>query len=318
MPDPIFILGCGVAGLTCGVVLAERGHKVRIVAAEHWTATASGKAGGLWLPYRCEPRQRVLEWSRRTLEILMRLAEDAGNGVIVRETHELYREHTPPEDVWWLAAVPDHRPLRREELPPGHACGFAARLPIMDVPVYMPRLEERFRAAGGRIEITGKPIESLHQLPVEHRVVINCTGLGSRRLCNDRELFAIRGQLVRTTNPGVDRTIADEHHPLGIAYVIPRSTDCILGGTADEGIESLLPNRDDRRRLLDVAAELEPRLREATVLGDVVCLRPARSTVRLEPEYADGRTIIHNYGHGGAGYTVSWGCAMEAAALAET
>ncbi len=49
-----------------------------------------------------------------------------------------------------------------------------------------------------------------------------------------------------------------------------------------------------------------------------VGLRPFRKAgVRLEPEkLLDGRTIIHNYGHGGAGFTLSWACAEEVYAIA--
>jgi D-amino-acid oxidase len=49
------------------------------------------------------------------------------------------------------------------------------------------------------------------------------------------------------------------------------------------------------------------------VLAERVGLRPfRRSGVRLERDrLRDGRTIIHNYGHGGAGFTMSWGCAHE-------
>ena len=47
------------------------------------------------------------------------------------------------------------------------------------------------------------------------------------------------------------------------------------------------------------------------VIRDSVGLRPYRRAVRVERE---GR-IVHNYGHGGAGYTLAWGCAEEVAAL---
>lgn len=50
-----------------------------------------------------------------------------------------------------------------------------------------------------------------------------------------------------------------------------------------------------------------------------VCLRPFRpSGPRLEAERFGDRTVVHNYGHGGAGWSLSWGCADEAAALART
>jgi len=49
----------------------------------------------------------------------------------------------------------------------------------------------------------------------------------------------------------------------------------------------------------------------------VVGLRPGRPTVRLEEDARDepGPRILHNYGHGGAGITISWGCADELTAL---
>ena len=56
---------------------------------------------------------------------------------------------------------------------------------------------------------------------------------------------------------------------------------------------------------------LEPMLNEGyEVLQERSGLRPGRKAgVRLEAQTFDSYTIIHNYGHGGAGFTVAWGCA---------
>ena len=50
----------------------------------------------------------------------------------------------------------------------------------------------------------------------------------------------------------------------------------------------------------------------------VVGLRPYRgSGFRLEHEKFGRRDVIHNYGHGGCGVTLSWGCAQLSVELAE-
>lgn len=44
----------------------------------------------------------------------------------------------------------------------------------------------------------------------------------------------------------------------------------------------------------------------------VAGVRPYRNcSYRLEAEKSSGRFIVHNYGHGGAGITLSWGCAAK-------
>ena len=132
-----------------------------------------------------------------------------------------------------------------------------------------------------------------------------------------RELRAIRGQLVRVERGAVERFTLDDYDPRGVTYVIPRSQDCILGGSADDGREELIPSEATTTAILERCAALEPRLAQARVLSVSVGLRPARSAVRLERESPrPGSTLIHNYGHGGAGVTLSWGCAHEVAMLA--
>jgi D-amino-acid oxidase len=55
------------------------------------------------------------------------------------------------------------------------------------------------------------------------------------------------------------------------------------------------------------------------VMNVTVCLRPFRTAgPRLEVERFGDKTVVHNYGHGGSGWSLGWGCAEEAAALSRS
>ena len=94
-----------------------------------------------------------------------------------------------------------------------------------------------------------------------------------------------------------------------LMYAIPRAGECVLGGTNDIS-ENGEPDPADTARIVSEATRVLG-TGALEVIQPRVGLRPFRRTgVRLECErLADGRTVIHNYGHGGSGFTLSWGCA---------
>jgi len=130
----------------------------------------------------------------------------------------------------------------------------------------------------------------------------------------------VRGQTVVAANPGLTEfLVAPGGESAGLAYLFPHGGEIILGGSEAAGDWNLEPVPAVADRILRDCAAIEPRLAGARVLAHRVGLRPARPTVRLEAEPAGpggGPLIVHNYGHGGAGVSLSWGCAREAAALA--
>jgi D-amino-acid oxidase len=134
----------------------------------------------------------------------------------------------------------------------------------------------------------------------------------------ETRLYPIRGQVVRVRAPGVKQAWLDDYGPRSLAYIVPRSQDVILGGTAQKGDwnEDVVPETSEE--ILRKNTEIDPALKSAEVIESAVGLRPGRDAVRLELEIADGCAVIQNYGHGGAGFTLSWGCAEEVAALAES
>ena len=309
----VVVIGGGVIGLSTATLLRESGLEVLVRTAAPPPATTSAVAAALWLPYKAYPEDRVLAWGQRTFEVFEELALNSEEtGARMREGLELWREPVP--DPWWASAVPNVRRCREDELPPGFQDGHVFSVPVVEMPVYLRYLAERFLDGGGRIE--EHAVSSLGKAAGEARVVVDCAGLGARELAGDPSMTPIRGQILRVANPGLERFLLDEENPEGVTYVVPRSNDCVLGGTAEEGDWNTEPNPETAEGILRRCVGLEPRLAGVEILEHRVGLRPGRPEVRLEAEtLADGTACIHNYGHGGSGVTLSWGCAEEAAGL---
>jgi len=86
----------------------------------------------------------------------------------------------------------------------------------------------------------------------------------------------------------------------------------LLGGTAEEGAWDMPPRPEVSARILRDTTAVFPQLSGADVVAERVGLRPYRPTVRLEAEsLPGGRVLWHNYGHGGGGVSLSWGCARD-------
>lgn len=306
------VLGGGVSGLTCAVALRARGHDVTLVAERLPPLTTSNVAAAFWYPYKADPPERVLGWARTSHARFAALSSQPAAGIRVLEAIEVLR--APAPRPWWADAVPSLRAAPAGRLPAGFEHGWAFDAPVIDTRRYLPFLRAWFERDGGVVE--QRRLDDLAQVTAP--ILVNCTGLGARELCGDTGLFAIRGQLVHVEDPGLDAVYIDEDDPRGIAYIVPRGDDCVLGGTAEPEVESTAIDDETAAAIQRRCGSLAAGIGGARVLGHAAGLRPGRATVRLEPEtLADGRVVVHDYGHGGAGVTLSWGCAEEVCALIE-
>lgn len=303
------VVGAGVIGLSCAVRLAEAGHRVDVVARDLPLETTSSVAAALWYPYRAYPFERVTGWARTSYAEFVRIAESSPEaGVSVLPGTEVLRG--PAADPWWRDAVP--RLDRVYALPEGFRDGWTFRSPVIEMPVYLGWLRERLESLGGTVTRL-----ALGALPDgDGTVVVNACGLAGRSLADDPSLSPVRGQVVYVEQFGLDRWWVSSEGP---TYVVPRSRDVVVGGTDEEGSWDRRADPATAERILERAARLVPGLAGARVVGHRVGLRPGRPTVRVEEERrSDGARVIHCYGHGGAGVTLSWGCADEVLALVES
>lgn len=313
MGAKVAVVGAGVTGLTCAIVLAENGYSPQIFAAEPAEKRTSGAAAAIWYPYEALPQESALAWGMITYGRLLPLSLDTETtGVSLIEFRFFSKEETLLPDSW--ATALSFRYLERAELLPAYNSGYAMRVPLMDTSRYLPYLRTRLPQETLHY---GIELERLEDVDQDFDLIVNCTGYQARSLVGDRDLVGHRGQIAlveRLPAPGLPYAFVCTEKPL--TYVIPRSEDCVVGGWNDEStIDVVDPNitesilAEGSRVLGTIAGDglalIEPR----------VGLRPYRTTgVRVETELLrDGRRVVHNYGHAGAGFSLSWGCAHKVA-----
>jgi D-amino-acid oxidase len=310
----VLVVGAGVIGLTTAITLAEAGHSVLVKTAEPPEDTTSAVAGALWGPWLVEPLDRVLPWAAHTLATLRELAHEPDTGVRIATGNEV--TNTPHQPPRWAQLLYDRRPCHPGELPPDYQHGTRYSAPLVDMPIYLAYLTRRLHRAGGHLTI--ETVTTLD--PGTHNVatIVNCTGAGARDLVPDPEVYPVRGHHVVTTNPGLtDFLEADTGDSSDFIAIYPHREHVLLGGTAEKDTWQRDHDPATARRILSRCCAIEKRLAEAEILGHRIGLRPTRPQIRLEPEQRAGGTIIHNYGHGGAGVSLAWGCAATSAELAE-
>ncbi|MFD5394847.1 FAD-dependent oxidoreductase [Streptomyces sp. NPDC127097] len=308
------VVGGGVIGLTSAIALAEDGHRVRVLSRDAAGGTTSAVAGGLCWPYRIRPYEQAVAWSVRSFQVLTALAErPAETGARMVPGTMTAPTDGGVEDglAAWYDAVPGLRRARPEELPEGCASGWRARTPLVDMPAHLRYLEQRLASAGGTVE--RREVSSLEEAGAAADVVVNCSGLGARALVPDPEVHPVQGQLVIVENPGIEEwSVSADTGASDTTYLLPQPYGLVLGGTARENAWSREPDPAVAAAIVARAARGFPELARARVLAHKVGLRPARPAVRLTAErLSGGLPCVHNYGHGGAGVTVAWGCADE-------
>jgi len=319
MERNVAIIGAGVSGLTCGLVLAEHGYRTAIFAKDIGQQTTSSVAAAVWFPYHVEPAERVIPLALETYRVLLDLARSPESGVSMIESRQFLRTGEIEIPDWAIRLGAQRlssvetglRPIQDRAQRGGNSfqSGFSLRVPLTDTTIYLDYLTARFRKAGGETHANVR-FEKVEDVDAAFDLVINCAGIGARDLLHDVDLEPRRGQIAIVPRiEGLSCAIVCDDAPL--MYAIPRTNDCVFGGTnelsanlaADPTITSQIV--EECSRVLNIE---RPR-----VLTERVGLRPfRRSGVRLERDQSrHGRTVIHNYGHGGAGFTLSWGCARE-------
>jgi D-amino-acid oxidase len=258
----------------------------------------------------------VIAWALETYKVLVDLSGDVRSGVSMIGLRQFSRTNEIPIPDWAHSLGASVIPIGVEESLTVFRSGFAMNVPLTDTTIYLDYLANRFIKAGGEIN-PNVQFKKLEAVDPKFDLVINCAGIGARELVDDIDLEPHRGQVAVV--PKIDNlncAIVCDDEPF--MYAIPRSNDCVFGGT-NEISDNLAV---DPAATSTIVAECSRVLKidNPRVLTERVGLRPFRkSGVRLERDrLSDRRTVVHNYGHGGSGFTLSWGCAENVLRLARS
>lgn len=352
------VVGAGVNGLTSALCLQKEGFNVTVVAENLAPDITSVIAGALWEypPAVCghhrneQSLSRSKEWCMTSYEIFDKLASKPETGVRMRPVVFFFKHQIEENEQEYNKMLEFKNKVQgfernsnliqenyintRYELKDAYT--FIA--PMVDTDMYIDWLVKQTLDSGVNIiqqKLSGSLLEQEEHLKAVFGadVIVNCSGLGSIELANDDSMYPLRGALVQVENDGktmapvlksycmsFDSSTSDQD----MIYIIPRGDDrLLLGGLVEQDewstdikLNDYKPVRDMLERCIDFLPILENAKVDSSEPVKAG-LRPSRKqNVRLE--YEPNSSIIHNYGHGGSGVTLSWGCAIEVATLAKT
>jgi D-amino-acid oxidase len=326
----ITVVGAGVIGLSTAIRLCEAGFDVRVISKDNPQDTTSSVAAAIWYPYHVGDYDR--RWATRTLEVFQQLLPDPAAGITQIVGHEYSGDPWPAdylEQAFWWRDQPgvNFRHLTPPELPGEFVAGVEFHVPVIHMPTYLDFLQVRYcDRSGQRVEAATLLPQDLPAILKSCDLLVNCTGLGAGRLFGDTTLIPFRGQVVLIPATGFDKMIllaTGQYAGEWPLYIVPRGNhDVVLGGTCTRGDRNLSADAAITERIRQMCARVYPQVMQAPITEVKVGLRPCRYAAdgkeigpRMEVETVQGRPVIHNYGHGGGGVSLSWGCAEGAVQL---
>ncbi|XP_063609544.1 D-amino-acid oxidase-like [Penaeus indicus] len=320
----VTVVGGGVNAIGSALALLQRAPEcqVTVISKDFSPNTTGDGAAGFWGPYLNPntPEENILRWSQETWDLFLGWVK-AGQqkGVSLVSGACVGRSELPLE--FWHKIPIGYRTLTQEECTsygPDYCSGYSFTSIIAEPSHFLPRLMNELRDRG--VVFKQQRLTSLEEAAAHADLVLNCTGLGAYDLVPDHNVYPCRGQVMRVKAPWQTTFLCDDSDE-NIAYILPNCESVVLGGTNqnDDWRQEIDPK--DSEAIWNNCTHLVPSLKKADIIREWAGLRPCRRKgVRLEADEVKigsrNIPVVHNYGHGGCGVTMFWGCSTEAASIA--
>lgn len=188
------------------------------------------------------------------------------------------------------------------------------------------------RKFDGKVKDFGKQLLEDH----EAHLIVNATGLGARELADDPDVYPVRGAIKRidNTRSGRFRHLNDaylapaqrdsKNRPTKTIFIVPRNDDVLYVGSIiqpNNNVMNLTPDSPEVEVMWNRAIDFLPSLANANTFPGFPFaqgLRPfTRRNVKVRADEDANFPLVHNYGHGGSGWTLGVGTARCAVLIVE-
>lgn len=303
----IVVIGAGISGMSTAWKLVQQGHEVAVWAKAFSPNITSNRAAAFWLPYHVRNDRRGIRWCQESYQMYETLSKVAGTGISMHRLVKVVADDVTDVDRSWKDFMPSgsYHSIPKDQLTPGYLEGDEAIVPLIETQIFLPWLQQELANVG--VQFHPHEVKRLDALG-DFDLIVNCAGLGARALCNDDALVAYRGQVALLAPKDGLPIFLDNEKP---QYIVPRKDAIIVGGTYEAETWDECTDPVTIEFLLQKAFAIYPELQSQAFLGSWAGLRPYRHEVRLQRE----GNIIHNYGHGGSGFTLAFGCANDVVKL---
>uniref|UniRef100_A0A0R3RYP0 DAO domain-containing protein n=1 Tax=Elaeophora elaphi TaxID=1147741 RepID=A0A0R3RYP0_9BILA len=332
----VAVIGEGVAGASSALALIERDPSLNITVFYHvpFEQTVSFGPAGL---FRVDTLQNR-DYGKRSFRRYAKLFREYGaeiSGVNLLSGHILSTNLTElvEQDEIYGDVVYNFRYLRENEMQQfadqdenGRMFAIHFTTYTTEGGKYIPWMKKQLIAKG--VRFIQRQIETVRDLFNEFDVIVNCAGLNGGKVAGDgdhKNMFPIRG-IIFEVNAAWHKHFLYKRFD---TFSIPTTDKVFIGSVKQVDRYDLEITPTDRTDILNRYYQLQPAMKSAAVLSEWSGLRPGRrGGIRLEmmtirfptpksKETSNEKVIkvVHNYGHGGHGLTLGWGCAETVADL---
>lgn len=321
MTMKVAIIGQGVIGTTSAYTILKRfpGASVILFGDRPFEKTCSVGPAGLFRLDKFENRR----WAKASFDFFAEVektypADETGVKLVSGHIQSDNKENLEGQERNYGDIVYNFRWLTEREIkalfpePSKYCIHYTAY--ASEGRRYVPWLRKQCEDLGAKyIQKTISSINELFDGDQSFNVIVNAAGLNGGKIAGDDDsVFPVRGVGFEVEAPWHKHFNYRDF----TTFTIPMTNSVLLGSVKQANRDDLEITDEDRKDIWERYLKLQPNFKNVKIIGEWSGIRPDRPSLRLEKftkknKRGENVLCIHNYGHGGNGFTLGYGTALD-------